>query len=86
MRREFQLKSEEVLIIRNEQGMIYPLTLVITLITLFILIEATHIYVSEYGYVTEMKHYYESELRQLLLNIDATNDKIDYNTIRNINL
>ncbi|MFK4997678.1 hypothetical protein ACI2OX_09740 [Bacillus sp. N9] len=64
--------------------MIYPLTFVITLIALFIFMEATQIYVSEYRYVTEMKQYYERELRQLLLNIDAANDNIDYNTVRDI--
>ena len=68
---------------RNEKGAVLPIALLIAMLAVFILVEASAIYVSERGYVTEMRNYYNRETEQLLQKMPAKEDElhvpVDYN-------
>ena len=74
-------------IYRNEKGVVYPIVLLVTMVAFFVLVEATIIYVSEFGFVTEIKDYYKKETKKLLDHIEMPEDDaeplLDYN--RNYN-
>ncbi|MCR2820380.1 hypothetical protein [Lederbergia panacisoli] len=53
---------------RDENGAAYPVVLIVAVLSLFVIFEVTQIYISEIGFVTEMKDYYEKRIIQLLKN------------------
>lgn len=50
----------------NERGAVFPLTLIIVFIALLIASQAVFIFMSQYGYVTEIRNYYKQEGERLL--------------------
>lgn len=68
MRRHFcYLWGRRSRVINKESGAVYPIVLLICSIALIILFEATLIYLSELGFVREMKEYYLNEIREQLI-------------------
>lgn len=56
----------------------YPITLIVSLIVFLVILETSLIYISEYGYVTEMRDYYRKETKQILIK-DAAAEHLLYN-------
>ncbi len=52
--------------IQNERGAVFPTTLLFSLIAFFIMSQAAMIYVSQCGYMIEMRDYYKEESSKLL--------------------
>jgi hypothetical protein len=51
---------------KNERGTVFPLTLLFLLIALLIAAQAVSIFVSQYGFVTEVRDYYKREGERVL--------------------
>ncbi|MBS4176356.1 hypothetical protein [Lederbergia citrea] len=54
------------MIIKNEKGVVYPVALLVASIAFLVIFEASLIYVSQLGYVTEIKNYYQREIKESL--------------------
>ncbi|MFS0643998.1 hypothetical protein [Siminovitchia sp. 179-K 8D1 HS] len=50
----------------NERGAVFPLTLMIVLIALLIASQTVFIFMSQYGYLTEIRNFYKQEGERLL--------------------
>lgn len=50
----------------NEQGSVFPITLILVLIAMFIAAQAAIVYVSQNQFTYEIRQYYEREIQQKL--------------------
>lgn len=50
----------------NESGFVYPLTLLLSLLFIFVIIEGAKIFQSSQRYIHEMTQYYEKEAKREL--------------------
>lgn len=50
----------------NERGAVFPLTLMIVFIALLIASQAAFIFMTQYGYLTEIRNFYKQEGERLL--------------------
>lgn len=46
--------------------MIYPIVLILCSLTIFIIFEITVIYLSEMGFLLEMKEYYQRQIKEVI--------------------
>lgn len=56
----------------KEKGAIYPIVLLICFIALVIIFEASQIYLSEIGYIREMKQFYLQEIEEQMILAEET--------------
>lgn len=62
----------------NEHGFIYPIVLILASLSMLLIMNLSETYLSQMGYIQELKSFYEQEISNLLSN-DVLLDEIDYN-------